>query len=77
MGNVKRKMPEEITKCCALCEHAQKVAISGEILCTPTKNLKKVSDDYVCRAFSFDILAYRPNPTKIPKFAVESVSDIL
>ena len=51
--------------------------ISDEILCTRTKNLKRVSEDHVCRQFSFDILSYRPNPTKMPKFKVESIEDIL
>lgn len=76
-AKVRRKLPDDITKCCALCEHARKVEISGEVLCTRTKNLKRVSEDHVCRAFSFDILSYRPNPTKLPKFTVESVDDIL
>ena len=74
---MKRKLPDDITKCCDLCEYAKKVEISGDILCTRTKNLKKVSQLSVCRHFSFDILAYRPNPTKLPKFAIESVKDIL
>ena len=74
---MKKRLPEDITKCCALCEHAKKVEISGEYLCARTKNLKRVSEDYSCRSFSFDILAYRPNPTKLPKFAVESIEDIL
>lgn len=74
---MRNKIPDDITKCCALCEHARTLEISGEVLCTRTKNIKKVSEDHVCRSFSFDILAYRPNPTKIPKFTIESLSDIL
>ena len=74
---VKRKMPDDITKCCDLCEYAKKVEISGDILCSRSKNLKKVSELDVCRHFSFDILAYRPHPTQLPKFTVESVDDIL
>ena len=72
-----RKLPQDITKSCALCEFARKVEISGEILCTRSKNLKKVSDEHYCRSFSFDILSYRPSPTKMPKFKVESIEDIL
>lgn len=74
---VRRKLPDDINKCCGLCEYAKKVEISGEILCTRKKNLRKVSEDFVCRSFSFDILSYRPNPTKLPKFNVEEISDIL
>ena len=72
-----RKLPEDVVKCCALCEHARKVDISGEILCAKSKNIKKVEEDHVCRAFSFDILSYRPNPAKLPKFKIESLEDIL
>ena len=75
--DLRRKLPDDITKCCGLCEHARKMGISGEILCTRTKNLKKVSENHSCRAFSFDILAYRPNPAKIPKFNIEEVSEII
>ena len=74
---MKRKLPDEINKCCGLCEYAKRVEISGEILCTKKKNLKKVKEDSVCRNFSFDILSYRPNPTKLPKFDVSEISDIL
>jgi len=74
---VKHKLPNDIQKSCALCEYARKVEISGEILCTRSKNIKKVSEDSCCRKFSFDILSYRPNPTKLPKFKIESVDDIL
>jgi len=74
---VKKRLPVDIAKCCALCEHAKKVAVTGEILCGRTKNLKKVTEDFSCRRFSFDILAYRPNPTKLPKFTVESIEEIL
>ena len=74
---MRRKLPDDITKSCALCEYARKVEISDEILCTRTKNLKRVSEDHVCRQFSFDILSHRPNPTKMPKFKVESIEDIL
>ncbi|MBO4950533.1 MAG: hypothetical protein J6E38_05895 [Clostridia bacterium] len=74
---MRKRLPDDITKCCALCEHAKKVPATGEILCGRTKHLKKVSEDYRCRKFSFDILAYRPNPTKLPKFTVDSVEDIL
>lgn len=74
---MRRKLPDDVTKCCALCEYAKKVDISGEILCARTKNLKKVSEGFVCRRFSFDILAYKPNPTKLPKFNVESIEDII
>ena len=74
---MKRNLPDDICKCCALCEHVKKVDITGEVLCARTKNLKVVSEDYVCRHFSFDILSYRPNPTKIPKFNIEELSDIL
>ena len=74
---MRKKLPGDIAKSCALCEHAKKVAVTGEILCRRTKNLKKVADDFCCRKFSFDILAYRPNPTKLPKFSIESVEDIL
>lgn len=74
---MRKKQPINITKCCSLCEHAKKVAVSGEILCARTKNLKRVSEDYSCRKFSFDILSYRPNPSKLPKFNAETVDDIL
>ena len=74
---MRNKLPDGISKCCALCEHAKKVDISGEILCARTKNLKKVAEDYACRRFSFDILAYKPLPAKLPKFAVQDISDIL
>lgn len=74
---MKQKLPGDITKCCALCEYAKKVDISGEILCARNKNLKKVSEDYSCRSFSFDILSYKPCPAKLPKFNVESAEDIL
>ena len=74
---MRKKLPEDITKCCALCEYARKVAISGEILCTRTKNIKAVEEDMCCRKFSFDILSYRPNPTKMPKFDISSIDEIL
>ena len=74
---MKNKLPNDIVKCCDLCEYAKKVEISGEVLCARTKNLKKVNEDDVCRHFSFDILAYKPAPTKLPKFSIESIEDIL
>lgn len=74
---MKKKLPYDIEKCCELCEFAKKVEISGEILCTRTKNLKRVDADSFCRHFSFDILSYKPAPTKLPKFNVESIEDIL
>lgn len=77
MIKLKKKQLQEITKSCSLCEYARKVEISGEYFCTRKKNLKRVSEDHVCSSFSFDILSYCPNPTKIPKFTIESVSDIL
>ncbi|MBQ7400046.1 MAG: hypothetical protein IJW06_06290 [Clostridia bacterium] len=74
---MRKKLPVSITKCCALCEYAKKVTVTGEILCARSKNLKRVSDDYCCKKFSFDILSYRPNPTKLPKFNATTVDDIL
>lgn len=74
---VRKRLPDDIVKSCALCEYAKRVSVSGEVLCTRTKNLKRVTEDDCCRKFSFDILSYRPNPTKLPKFNVESVEDIL
>ena len=74
---MKNRLPNDIEKCCELCEYAKKVEISGEILCSRTKNLKRVSPDSACRHFSFDILSYKPAPTKLPKFNVESIEDIL
>ena len=74
---MKKKLPEDIVKSCALCEYARRVDITGEILCTRTKNLIKVSEDHVCRAFSFDILSYRPLPSKLPKFTIDSAEDFL
>lgn len=67
----------DIEKSCELCEFAKKVEISGQVLCTRTKNLKRVEADSICRHFSFDILSYKPAPTKLPKFNVESIEDIL
>lgn len=75
--DLSKKPLDEITKSCSLCEYARRIEITGEILCTRTKNLKKVSDDDVCRKFSFDILAYKPNPTKLPRFRFDSVDEIL
>ncbi len=74
---MRKKMLDDITKSCSLCEHARKIEITGEFLCTYSKNLKRVSPDGHCRKFSFDILAYKPNPTKLPKFTLDSVDEIL
>lgn len=74
---MKNKINKEISKCCALCEHAKKVELTGELLCTYSKNIKKVSEDSVCRKFSFDILSYRPMPAKLPKFAIDSAEDFI
>ena len=74
---MRKRLPADIVKSCALCEHAKRVSLTGEILCARTKNLKIVAEDFSCRKFSFDILAYRPNPAKLPKFNVESIEDIL
>ena len=74
---MKKKLPENIEKCCSLCEHAKKVAVTGEFLCGRTKNLKKVDSDYFCRKFSFDILSYKPDPQKLPKFVATTPDDIL
>ncbi len=74
---MKKKLPEDLQKCCALCEHATKIELSGDILCTKAKNLKRVTEDDVCRHFSFDILSYKPSPTKIPKFTIDGITDIL
>ncbi len=74
---MKKKLPDDITAHCGLCEYANKIEISGDILCTKSKSLKRVHEDDVCRNFSFDILSYKPNPTKIPKFKIDEVSDIL
>ena len=74
---MKRKLPGNIEKSCALCEYAKKVSVSEEILCARTKNLKKVEADYFCRKFSFDILSYKPDPAKLPKFVATTPDDIL
>ncbi len=74
---MKSKLPEDIEKSCALCEHARKMDITGQVLCARTKDLKKVSEDHVCKKFSFDILAYKPRPSKLPKFTIESAEDFI
>ena len=74
---MKNKFDGNITKSCALCEYAKKIELTGDILCTQSKNLKKVTSDYVCRKFSFDILSYRPYPAKIPKFNINSPDEIM
>ncbi len=74
---MKQRLPEDIEKCCALCEHARKLDITGQLLCARNKNLKKVTEEFVCKKFSFDILAYKPKPSKLPKFSIESVEDFI
>ena len=74
---MKRRLPGNIEKSCSLCEYAKKVSVTGEILCGRTKNLKRVDEDYYCRKFSFDILSYRPDPAKLPKFNITTPDDIL
>ena len=74
---MRKELPGNIGKSCALCEYAKKVSVSGEILCARTKNLKKVDADYFCRKFSFDILSYKPDPQKLPKFVATTPDDIL
>lgn len=71
-----KKLPDDIVKCCALCEYARRMDITDELLCTRKKDLKKVTEDDVCRKFSFDILAYKPKPTKLPKFNINSAEDL-
>ena len=65
---MKDKIHGEINSCCALCEYAKKIELTGEYLCSRSKTLKRVTEDFVCKKFSFDILSYRPVPSKIPNF---------
>ncbi len=74
--SLKKNLPDDVKKRCEICEYARKIEISGEIICTRTKNLKKVTADDVCRRFSFDILSYKPLPSKLPKFTIKA-DDIL
>ena len=74
---MKHNTPQDIEKCCAFCEYAKKLEITDQLLCARTKDLKKVSEDYVCKKFSFDILSYKPKPSKLPKFSIESAEDFI
>ena len=74
---MKHNLPDDIEKCCALCEHARRLEIADQLLCTRSKDLKKVSEDFVCKKFSFDILAYKPKVTKIPKLSLEDAEEFI
>ena len=63
----KTKTPEDITPCCAVCEHCFHIESTGEYLCKRKKTLKKVVDTDLCRGFSFDIFSYKPSVPKMPK----------
>ena len=76
-SKMKHSLPDDIEKCCALCEYARKLEIADQIICTRTKNLIKVSEEDVCKKFSFDLLSYKPKPAKLPKFSIESMDDLI
>ena len=74
---MKNKFPEDIEKCCALCEYSKPLEITGQLLCTRKNDLKKVTEDDVCKKFSFDILAYKPKVAKLPKFSIEDAEEFI
>lgn len=74
---MKKNLPNGANKSCAFCEHARKITISGELLCTKNKDLKRVSPDDVCRSFSFDILEYRPLPKKQAEVLPKTDNEII
>ena len=74
---MKHKMPEDIERCCALCEYVQVMEITGNLLCTRKNNLKKVTENDCCNKFSFDILSYKPKPSKLPKFSIDSAEEFI
>ena len=59
----KRKMQEEETKSCRLCEYAQEVC-DEYIIC---KKKGRITDRTVCRAYSYDIM--KKTPAKPIQFA--------
>ena len=72
---MKRSIPEELNKNCELCVHALKVETTGKILCTRGKSIKEVNPEKACRKFEFDILSYKPLPSKLPDFGAFSKED--
>ena len=75
--NMKHNIPDDIEPSCLLCEYARKLEIADQIICTRSKNIKEVSEDHVCKKFSFDILSYKPKPTKLPKFSIDSAEEFI
>ena len=63
----KYNIPEDLTPSCALCEYASKVELTGEWLCKYKYSLKKVDENHICKNFSFNIFAYKPQKAAIPK----------
>ena len=63
----KNNIPEDIEPCCELCEYATKMEMTGDLLCKYKNCLKSKDYTDVCRHFSFNIFAYTPKTTKLPK----------
>lgn len=72
---MKNSIPGELSKNCELCIHALKVDTTGKILCTRGKSMKEVVPEKACRKFEFDILSYKPSPSKLPDFGSFSKED--
>ena len=55
-------LPDDLTPSCALCEYRTALCATGDVLCKYHGALKRITDDGVCRHFSFDIFSYKPHP---------------
>ena len=73
-NNMKSRLFDELEPCCSLCEHAMKIEVSGEYVCTRGSRLLRVEPDDVCRKFKIDLLSYRPMPAKLPRFDINDGS---
>lgn len=63
----KYNIPDELEPCCELCEYSSRIEATGELLCKYKCKLKVVSEDDICRKFSFNIFSYQPKVSKQPK----------
>ncbi len=58
------KISNEISKCCALCEHSMRLDFKSQYICKYKNSIAEVKPDDCCRHFEFDLLKVEPKPKK-------------
>ncbi len=72
---MRKSLPEDLEKSCALCEYSRLIETTGQMLCVKSKNIKVTDPEHKCTKFRFDILSYRPLPLRIPRFSDDNLKD--